>query len=382
MRVPDGGPRHLTYCANIHAGESFSEIFPNLQKALPVVKALVSPDAPFGVGPRLSARAADDLDNEKTLRDFQQFLGENDLYVFTINAFPYGQFHGGRIKENVYLPDWLDRRRLDYTRKTARLFAKLLPEGLSGSISTVPVAFKSRITSDEQAKVAAEMFVECAQYLHAIESETGKLITLNLEPEPFCYISTTRQCVEFFKEYLLFNRDDEKMIRRHLGICLDMAHMAVEFENPSESVAMLRAEGIDIGKVQLSAALQIEKPSDDALRDLKAFDDGHYLHQVSVKTKDEVSRYLDLDEALSAWNGDNAQIWRVHFHVPIFMTQMGVFSSTQDFLLDALGAIKAGDACMHFEVESYTWQVLPAQYRGEDVVHDIAREVLWAKEQL
>jgi hypothetical protein len=396
MRVPGLDSCHLSYCANIHAGESWDELFPNLKNALPKIKRLVCPDAPFGVGLRLSARAAQDLSAPKSLEEFREFLRENDLYVFTINAFPYGQFHGARIKENVYLPDWTDPKRLDYTNSLAELFAKILPDDMRGSVSTVPVAFKSRIAGDRDADIAARLIAEHACLLHKIENETGKTITLNLEPEPFCYISTTRQCVDFFKQHLFgsagieqvrrhcaaSNERAEEIIRRHIGVCLDAAHMAVEFEEPRAAVAMLRDAGIGIGKVQLSAALQIDQPDSAALEELKAFDDGQYLHQVSVKSDSGVSRYLDLGEAIAAWSGDGWQIWRVHFHVPIFRKQFGAFHGTQDFLLDMLRVIKKEDACPHLEVETYTWEVLPERFRAQDVTKDIAMELLWAKEQL
>ncbi len=396
MRVPGLDSCHLSYCANIHPGESWDELFPNLKNALPQVKNLVSPDAPFGVGLRLSARAAQDLSAPKSLEELIEFLHENNLYVFTINAFPYGQFHGARIKENVYLPDWTDQKRLDYTNKLAWLFAKILPDDMRGSVSTVPVAFKSRIAGDEEAKQAARLIAEHACVLHEIEEETGKRLTLNLEPEPFCYISTTRQCVDFFKQHLFGSAGieqvrrtgaaskerAEEIIRRHIGVCLDAAHMAVEFEEPSAAVAMLRDAEIGIGKVQLSAALQIDQPDSAAMAELKAFDDGQYLHQVGVKSDSGVSRYLDLSDALAAWSGDERQTWRVHFHVPIFRKQFGAFHGTQDYLVEMLRVIMAQEVCTHLEVETYSWNVLPERFRAQDVTKDIARELLWAKEQL
>ena len=64
------------------------------------------------------------------------FLDAEGLYVFTINGFPYGAFHGQRVKEEVYLPDWRDEERLRYTDSLAWLLADLLPELVAAASST------------------------------------------------------------------------------------------------------------------------------------------------------------------------------------------------------------------------------------------------------
>ena len=49
MRL-DGDLGHLTYCTNIHAGESWPEVRASLRRNLPAIKAAVAPDRPLGVG--------------------------------------------------------------------------------------------------------------------------------------------------------------------------------------------------------------------------------------------------------------------------------------------------------------------------------------------
>src|SRR5581483_695 len=102
------------------------------------VKARVSPAAPFGVGLRLSAAAAEELAAPTALADFRRLLDAHGLYVFTLNGFPYGAFSGTRVKERVYLPDWREPARAAYTRQLADILAALLPDGVDGSVSTVP----------------------------------------------------------------------------------------------------------------------------------------------------------------------------------------------------------------------------------------------------
>ena len=99
----------------------------------------------LGIGLRLSNQAARELAEPPTLLAFQKWLGQHGCYVFTINGFPYGRFHGGRVKEQVFAPDWSTRERLDYTNLLFDLLAQLVPAGVEGSVSTLPGSFKEFI---------------------------------------------------------------------------------------------------------------------------------------------------------------------------------------------------------------------------------------------
>ena len=97
---------HLAYCTNIHRGETWRETFDSLQNHALAVREKVSPTGAYAIGLRLSNRASLELSEAETLLTFQRWLEKNDCYVFTINGFPFGQFHGTRVKEQVYAPDW------------------------------------------------------------------------------------------------------------------------------------------------------------------------------------------------------------------------------------------------------------------------------------
>ncbi len=137
------------------------------------------------------------------MRRLQAFLSESDLYVFTANAFPYGSFHGTRVKEQVYEPDWRDDRRLRFSNRCAELLALLLPDGVEGSISTVPGAYKASIRTSADVARMVELIIRHAAFLHAIAEETGKQISLALEPEPCCFLETIDEAIDFFNEHLL-----------------------------------------------------------------------------------------------------------------------------------------------------------------------------------
>lgn len=400
MKLSLPGRPHLTYCTNIHPGESWAEVRANLERYVLPVRAKVAPGRPFGVGLRLSARAAEELHQPAALEALLEFLAAHELYVFTINGFPYGQFHGEPVKDRVYLPDWLDDARLVYTDRLAAILAAVLPDeaGLEGSISTVPGAYKERITGPEQVGRMAERLMRHAATLHRLREETGKLILLALEPEPCCYLETTAETIRFFEDYLfaeaavarfaaltgLGRSDSESVLRRHLGVCFDVCHMAVEFEDPQASLEVLRAAGIRIGKIQLSAALRVAIQSESRAQAeaLSEFADDVYLHQVVERRGEAFRRFTDLPGALQTLQEETPEPreWRIHFHVPLFRRELGSFANTQGYLAEVLGLLRQRAYTQHLEVETYTWGVLPEAYRAEDIVSAVARELHWVLE--
>lgn len=397
MKLDAPAGAHLTYCTNIHPGESWPEVQAALRTHVAGVKRRISPNAPFGVGLRLAARAAEELVNAPgALDDAKRELDAAGLYVFTLNGFPFGSFHGTRVKERVYRPDWLEDERVSYTLSLARVLAALVPENTPGSISTVPGCFQER-AEPGAARVVARNVARVAAELVAIERGSGKTLALALEPEPGCLLETTDDALAFFEQEL-FGLDArrelaertgidagraEEVLRRHVGICLDACHASVEFERPVMALQKLRSAGILVPKIQLSAGLRVLSATEKALGELRAFDDGVYFHQTVVRTGSEregasrrLRRFVDLPDAFRAASelGDGAE-WRVHCHVPVFHAELGAFSSTQEDLRELL--VLATELSPHLEVETYTFDVLPAALRDRPVVEAIASELEW-----
>jgi sugar phosphate isomerase/epimerase len=364
------------------------------------VKALVSPSEPFGVGLRLSARAAEELSDPGAFEAFRGLLDEIGAYVFTLNGFPYGAFHGTRVKENVYLPDWMEDARVAYSDRLARILAGLLPEGTRGSVSTVPGAFGPRARTPEERWLVTLGIVHHAATLFRLHEETGKRVELALEPEPSCLLETADDSCRFFEEYVFSSRavtelatrtglssaGAEAVLRDHVGVCFDACHFAVEFEDAREAVRSFSRAGIRIGKVQVTDALEVrftgDAGVDTALTSaLGRFSDDIYLHQVVERRSGGLLRYLDLPDALLARRSSPqaAAEWRIHFHVPIFLERLGPFASTQPFLRDLFSALREAPVTEHLEVETYTWDVLPPEYRTGAVEEAIARELEFAK---
>jgi sugar phosphate isomerase/epimerase len=388
----------LTYCLNIHPAETWEELRATLLGPARAVKAEISPDAPFPLGLRLSAQTVADLQIREARDELRHLLRREGFRAVTVNGFPFGRFHDARVKEDVYLPDWRSEERLRYTCELADIMAHIAPEDLAEgeaiSLSTVPGAFRPLGIGAEG--LMARNYLRAAAHLVALEARSGVRIALAIEPEPFCFLETIAETICFFRDHLyseeaarflaelsgLELQAAREALPRHLGLCYDVCHAAVEYEDPEESVAALEAAGIPIHKLQLSAALRLPRV-DAATRDaLAQFEEPTYLHQVIVRRGAELSYFRDLPEALARGSEADGEEWRVHFHVPVYLDDLGAFSSTQDFLRRIIARHRERPISPHLEVETYTFDVLPERLRPATVEEAITAELRWVRQEL
>jgi hypothetical protein len=388
---------HLTYCTNIHAAETWPDVIAGLRRHLPEIKAKVSPIHPLGVGLRLAAKAAEALCDPATFSELQEFLNEGGYYVFTLNGFPYGKFHSQSIKEGAYKPDWTDPLRLSYSNTLSDHLARLLPDNMEGSISTVPGTFKPWMKDNANIiDTIADNIIQHVWHLVKLRETTGKSINLALEPEPFCMIETIDETITFFMKFLYGDKAVARLsalsgltsdaasqaLRRHLGVCYDVCHAAVEFEDARGSLSALKNAGIKISKLQLSSAMRIPSVGPDTVQQLGQMNEPVYMHQVVENRGGTLIRYSDIPEALKEIDAAQGSEWRTHFHVPIFLEEMQTVATTQQFLKDILAIHKEQPVTEQLEVETYTWDVLPESYKSVGVSAAIARELTWVQDQL
>jgi hypothetical protein len=396
VRLPGPGDVHLTYCTNIHPADGWDAVLTNLRQYAPALRARFAPDAMFGVGLRLSARETAELLRGGRLQEFQAFLRDEGLYVAVINGFPYGPFHGTPVKASVYAPDWRNEARVRYTLDLIEVLRAILPEGIDGGISTAPLSYKPWLASaDAEAwHTITRNVVRIAEALVRIREDHGTLIHLDIEPEPDCSLENTSETLQFFQERL--GHDGAPLLARafgigveaarealleHIRVCFDCCHFAVEFENARATLARFREAGIKIGRVQLSSALDITFPPDRAeaariAERLRPFADATYLHQVVARHDGGLEHYLDLPDALEHHRDAASRQWRIHFHVPLFTDRYDQLGSTQSYVADVIGQVLQTGATRHLEIETYTWDVLPAGLKL-DLLESIAREYEW-----
>jgi sugar phosphate isomerase/epimerase len=349
------------------------------------------------VGLRLSAREAAELRSSNTLDAFRTFLDDEGLYVAIINGFPYGPFHGTTVKEAVYAPDWRQRARVDYTLDLLHILTLLLPPELDGGISTAPISYKAWMGDGTAADWTAVVrnLTDVAFAMHRAREERGRLVHLDIEPEPDCIVETTDETIAFFEQRLLTEgvhllapetggaAAAERVLRDHVRVCFDCCHSSVEHEDPITALRRLSAAGIGVGRVQLSSALRVDMPRDleaaaVVSARLRPFADATYLHQVVCRHDDRRLEHApDLDDALAAAMPGE---WRVHFHVPLFRDDYDGLRSTQQDVRRVLDEARRAPFTHHLEIETYTWDVIPRTLKA-DLFESIAREYEWVLAQ-
>jgi sugar phosphate isomerase/epimerase len=383
---------HLTYCTNIHPADGWPAVFASLRQHAPALKARLSPDSPFGIGLRLSAHDANGL-SPGACDAFKEWLHREGLYVALINGFPYGPFHGTPVKAAVYAPDWRDPARLAYTLRLIAILGRLLPDGIDGGVSTAPLSYKSWIasTGGRADDAFVRNIVDVAAALVAIRRADGRVLHLDIEPEPDCVLETTDETVAWFEGSLIrtgapllaarlgvsADRAAEHLLD-HIRVCFDCCHVSVEHEDPMAAIDRLHAAGIQIGRVQLSSALSVAVPADAGaaapiLERLGRFADATYLHQVVVRDGARLEHAPDLDVALA---GARPGEWRVHFHVPLFTREYDGLGSSQADVRRVIERAVRQPFTTHLEIETYTWDVLPPGLKL-DLDESIAREYAW-----
>jgi len=395
---------HLSYCTNIHPGEAWSDHFAAIKNNFPSIKDKISPDKPMGIGLRLSNEASIELVKDEQLLEFKQWLLKHDAYVFTMNGFPYGGFHRAVVKDQVHTPDWTTKDRVDYTLRLFDILSALISTEMDGGISTSPLSyrlwFNSKVELAATRESSTKNIIAIIEKLIDINRNTGKLLHLDIEPEPDGLLETGEEFIEWFENDLLrlgipviqsafrlFDQQAEDLIKEHLRLCYDVCHFAIGFENHTEILGKLERRGIKIGKIQISSALKSKIPSETNERkslkeSFEKFNESTYLHQVVAKsTAGKLLRYPDLPVALKEIENPIIEEWRAHFHLPIFSEKFGLLSSTQDEIKNVLSIQNRNPFTNHLEVETYTWDVIPPELRLP-LQDSIIRELRWVKETL
>lgn len=419
------------YCTNIHAGVDVEGVTENLRSISAEVRrrildsqysgedgtpkvqtgknfaTIVNTASPLGVGLWLSSEATNDL-RRNGLKPLTSAMKQARLLPYTINGFPYANFHQDVVKHAVYMPTWWEDSRIGYTRDLAKILSEILPaETTLGSISTLPIGWPQTVdaegnrikVSDDQLHHAGTNLRRMAEDLRRLEDRTGKRIVLAIEPEPGCILDTAAKVIEWFEQQL-----PDATHRRYIGVCHDVCHSAVMGESQHDVLAAYAKAGIMVGKIQVSSAIVVDwsriadTDREATLTQLRSFAEDRYLHQTGRVTasgkfvlEEDLPKVLeDLDANPSRYATDKR--WMIHFHVPIFAEQFGHLQTTRADVLETLkSVVELTDASKrrqplqftgHLEVETYAWSVMPESAGRSDLAGDIASELIWLHDVL
>ncbi len=390
---------HLTYSTLVHPGDTWDDIWASLRNYVPRVKRNVCPDGQFGVSLRISGSTAETLINAPDKRaDLRDFLADNNMYLYTVNAFPHGPFKNQIVKEQVYEPDWSSETRLRYTMNVATILADVAPDFVNPSIQTPPLGFKPNVTGPAVVEAYAENIRRLATHVNNIRRYKGRTVTLAIEPEPACFLETTAETIDFFNTHLRSkasydnlaaktgstHEEAVEIMGRHVGVVYDICHQAVEYEDITQSLQALKDHGISVWKLQEAAAMMIPEVTREKVEAVRKYARTIYLTQTHQRTRDGlITRFLNLEDAIAAWERNPVPCeWRIHVHVPVFLEDLGPFKSTRFAIAEALAFQKKHRLSTQLEIETYTWDVLPDELKTGDIVDYITKEIEWVKSQL
>lgn len=396
---------HLTFCTNIFPGEDWETHFAALEEHVPSIQKRLAPGQPFAIGLRLSNKASLQLSRQEVLHPFKQWLADHHCYVFTINGFPYGNFHHTRVKDQVHAPDWATPERLQYTIRLFRILAALVPPHMEGGVSTSPLSYKhwfdgNPVMAEAVREKSTWNMVQIVSQLYQLKKSSGTVLHLDIEPEPDGFLETWEEFSDWYlhelvplaslslqDQYHVSEQEAEASVREHIRLCYDVCHFAIGYEDAGEVVQKMEKAGIRVGKWQLSAALKIKFTDDQhknqgILEAVKEFDEPTYLHQVVARQKNgTLVRYPDLPAALEDPDALCSMEWRSHFHVPLFTQRFGLLESTQKEVIEVLRLQNTQAVTDHLEVETYTWEVLPGELKVP-MEDSIVREMTWVLDQI
>jgi hypothetical protein len=392
------GYGHLTYSTLVHPGDTWAEMRASLETYVPEVKARFSPDAPMGVSLRISNASAERLMDDPAERAWvKKFLDDNDLYVYTVNAFPFGPFKGEVVKERVYEPDWTTEERTRYTMNVATILTEITGPEVEPTIQSAPLAFRPKVADDHYIAEFTDNLLRVVAFLMDLEKTTGRRVKLALEPEPYCFLESIEETVEYFEAHVYTLAAATRVaelsgqplaevfggLRRHLGVVFDICHQSVEFEDITEDLHLLMNAGIPIFKLQEAAALLVREVTPEIVAELRKYTGTIYLSQTTERRDGVLTRFLNLEDAIAAWEVDpGPREWRTHFHVPVFLKDLGPFQTTRSGIDDALAVHARTPLSTHLEIETYTWDVLPDHLKTGDITEYVVRELEYVRDEL
>jgi len=364
--------RPLAYSTNLHAAESAAEIAEAMNNFAGPLRNALGWDW-LGVDLRLGSLAL-----RGDLQILRRMLDHHRLSAHTLNGFPLRPFQAVRVKEDAYLPDWSEPGRLDDSLRLIDA-ALLLSDDPLVTISTCPGSFRPLGPQRNRPDAFATALGSWAAAAYLAWRRTNRVVVLCLEPEPWCQLETSWDVAAFWSGPLikvgivsaagLLDGDlvaARQAVEQHLGVCFDTCHLSVAFEDQTAAMARMRAAGVHIAKIQVSAAPEADARDPAQVAALAAMAEPRFFHQTAVSDgAGSLSRSVDLDGlggALSRLPG--ARTARSHFHVPIDVVRLanGLATTAADSRIGLVSGLASG--CAHVSVETYTWPLLAADDRA------------------
>lgn len=379
---------HLSYCTNIHKGESWNEVFTNIKKYTVNVKKLITRKKWFSIGLCLSNKSVKSLTKKNILKKFQKWLLKKYIYIQTINSFCFTNFHEKNIKQKIYNPNWGTYERYIFTKQIINIIKHTLLITTTGTISTVPLFYKYTIKTKKEKYILLQKSIINLMNILIHLKKINKNISICMEPEPDCYLEKTSDVITFYnkrlyihgneylqKNYKITKKINKQLIKKYIKVCYDICHFSLFKEKIQQTLSKFKKEKIDIGKIQLSSGLKTNEPKNYFLKNNffkklnKITKKTPFLHQaystIINKNNTISSHYKDLFEIKKRPLLEkkpikmiNKKIWKVHYHIPLYKSKHQNFKTTQKEISNLFRILlnsKKYKIPTSIEIETYTW---------------------------
>ena len=299
--------------------------------------------------------------------------------------------------EQVYEPDWTTEERTRYTMGVADVLVDITEPGVEPSIQTAPLAFRPNVTGPDYVDgfthqpAARGRAPGRPRAAHRPPDQAGARARAVLLPRDDRGDGPLLRGARLLRAGIARAGGPHRaarLARRRAwsagtsAWCSTSATSRWRSRTSRPSLELLVAAGIPIFKLQEAAALWVPEVTEDAVRELERFTDTIYLSQTTERRDGELTRYLNLGDAIEAWQATpgGAREWRTHFHVPVFLDEIGGFRTTRSGIEAALRMHARTPLSDHLEIETYTWDVLPAHLKTGDIDEYVSREIEWVRD--
>lgn len=366
--------RSLTYCSNIFKEKNFDKLILKLSEYILFLKNKLNKKE-IGLGLCLSNRILNELFENNNFVYFKKWCKENCVYISSINGFVFKSFHKKKIKEFIYYPDWTSKKRIIYTKKIINMLNFFDNKLNDFSISTSPISFKKWINNKNKKYIyfiSSFNFLPVINYLEDIYKIKNKLIHIDIEPEPGCFIENIKDYIYFYDFWLFpilnfFLKIDKAVLKKYINLCYDICHFSVNYNNHLDIIRLIINNGIVIGKIQVSSALEIFSLDKNVIEGLSFLSKSKFLHQNSYLNENKIKKNLDLHYLFY----NNFESARIHCHMPLYIDfyKDGIKTTAYE-TKNILYYLLKNFSTKHIEIETYTYDMLSKKDKLDSIVNE------------
>lgn len=277
----------------------------------------------------------------------------HNINIQNINGFVYYFFFKKKIKDLIYYPDWIKKKRTIYIKKINILILKINNYyNINLYISTIPITYKIWIKKNNNIFIYKKfntLKLKIKKNNLNIKKIHNIIINIDLEPENLCKIEHNKNIL------FLLNTTITKFKKKNIynSICYDICHFLTEYEINLTYIHKLLKKNIKINKIQLSLSYYINKKTK-----INKLLQSNFCHQNKELNKKKIKIYKDLIYIYNIIKIKIYNIINIHFHLPIYLItyklqQTNIFNTNYIYKI-----IKYYQITKNLEIETYMFNYI------------------------